>query len=185
MTVTITSSLRVGLVSGTGVTFNAPVVPFITTDDIFIPDNPSESLTDLIDGISGSRLLAVAVINAKTVGNTPLYTVPAGDIVFPTSVIFALTGISGSGDAPQINLGISGNFQEIIDSTRVPTLFDNITTIRDILSISDFTETAGNSGADYKYLVAASPITLRVAVGATYSTYMLKAYVFGLQVEAP
>jgi len=186
MTVTITSSLRVGLVSGTGVKFNAPVVPFITTDDVFLPDNPSESLTEVIDGVSSSRLLGVAAFDATTVGDIPVYAVPAGDVVFPTVVLFALIDIAGTGAIPQISVGYtSPAFSEIIDASRDATMFDGLTEAKQILSISDFTKTASNNGDDYKYISGGNQITIRVGVGATYSTYKLNAYVFGFQVDEP
>ena len=83
MAVTITSSLRVALVSGTNVTFSAPVVPEVTTDDIFNPNNPTQTLTDMLLGISSAKLLSTTTVDATVVGNHTLYTVPAGNIMIP------------------------------------------------------------------------------------------------------
>ena len=51
MAVSISSSIRINLVSGdSSVTINAPVVPSFTTDDIFDANNPSNSLTSVLAG---------------------------------------------------------------------------------------------------------------------------------------
>jgi hypothetical protein len=53
MTVSITSSLKVALVSGTGVTFSAPVVNLISTDDVYNPANPAQTLTAMLSNFVG------------------------------------------------------------------------------------------------------------------------------------
>lgn len=186
MTVQIISSLRVALVSGTGVKFDAPVVvPYVTTDDIYMADNPSETLSDQLAGLSSTSLLATASVDATHVGTTSLYSIPAGYVIYPTMVIFGLTAISGTGATPLIDLGYTGSFKQIIDSSRMSGQFNALTVPSQILSVFDFTKTAGNSGADYKYIPSGNPITLSVETQATYTAYTLKVYLFGLQIQDP
>lgn len=118
MTATITSSLRIGIVAGTGVRIAGPVVPEITTDDIFNADNPTQTLTELIGGLSSTQLVGTATLDGTTIANTTIYTVPANETFIPTSVVFLLTDITGEGVGPAINVGFSGSYQELIDSTR-------------------------------------------------------------------
>lgn len=54
VTATIDSSLRIGVVNGTGVRVNAPVVPSFTTDDVVYTDNFNLTVTDLINGTNGA-----------------------------------------------------------------------------------------------------------------------------------
>lgn len=118
MTVIISSSLPVALVSGTGVDFSAPVVNLISTDDVYNVNNPSESLTDLLSGISSAQLAGSASIDGTTVGNHSLYTVPTGQKFIPTSILFALTDVAGSGVGPVVNSGFTAvSYNDFIDST--------------------------------------------------------------------
>jgi hypothetical protein len=117
MTVSISSSYRIGLVAGTGVTISGPAVPAITTDDIFNPNNPTQTLTQMLAGISSAQLVGSATINALNTGNIALYTVPLGQIMIPTDVVFALTAITGSGDGPAINVGMTAtSYDDLIDN---------------------------------------------------------------------
>lgn len=119
MTVTITSSLRVALVSGTGVTFDAPVVNLISTDDVYDVNSPADTLTDLLSAISSSKLVGSATVNGAVVGNTSVYTVPTGIKFIPTAVVFALTSAVGTGNGPVINVGFTApDYLDFIDSTR-------------------------------------------------------------------
>lgn len=118
MTVSIASSLRVALVSGSGVTFDAPAVQLISTDDVYNPENPAETLTDLLDAISSAKLVGSATVNGAAIGNTAIYTVPAGQKFFPTAVVFALTNVVGSGNGPVISTGFtSALYNDYVDST--------------------------------------------------------------------
>jgi hypothetical protein len=137
-------------VAGTGVSIEAPVVPAITTDDIYNPDAPTQTLTEMLAGISSAKMVGSAVVDATTVGNIPLFTVPIGKIFIPTEVVFALTHISGSGNPPAINLGVSGQYLEFIDSVLNTTY-------------SALTATPFNAGAGY---VPGDTLTL---VGGTHS----------------
>jgi hypothetical protein len=127
MTVSITSSLRIGIVAGTGATISGPSVPAITTDDIFDALSPTQTLTDVIGGISAAKLLGTANIDGTVAGNYPIYTVPAGYSVIPTALVFVLTHIAGSGTSPAINVGYTGSFRELIDSVRNTTYTLNST----------------------------------------------------------
>jgi hypothetical protein len=119
MTVTISSSLRVALVSGTGVSFNASAVPLISTDDVYNPDNPAQTLTDLLGAFATAKLAGTATLDGTTVGNSTAFVVAAGENFIPTSVVFALTDIAGSGNPPAINVGVTGpGFADFIDSSR-------------------------------------------------------------------
>ena len=152
MAVSITTSLHVGLVAGTGVTFSAPVVPDISTDDIYNPDNPNQTLTNMLSGISSEKLLGSVTIDGTETGLTSIYTVPAGKVVIPSRITFALTDISGTGNPPSVNVGwTADNYDDLIDST--------ITSIYDLESATVFA--AGN---DY---VPTDTLTLS---GGTFDT---------------
>lgn len=119
MTVTITSSLRVALVSGTGVTFDAPVVNLISTDDVYDVNSPTDTLTDLLSAISTSKLVGSATVNGAAIGDTSVYTVPIGIKFIPTAIVFALTNAVGTGNGPVVNVGFTApNYLDFIDSTR-------------------------------------------------------------------
>jgi hypothetical protein len=181
MTVEVSSPYRVGLVAGTGVRLNAPPVPAITTDDIYNPDCPTQTLTDFLDTVSLVTMVGEAMINTTIVGTTPIYTVPAEQTFIPTQIVFLLTDIAGSGDAPTVCVGFTTSFRQIIDSSRTATLFDDITRVGQIVSVIDFADTAGHSGADYKYLTGGQTLTVRVDTVATYSTYKLQCLAFGFE----
>lgn len=183
MSVTITSSLRMGLVSGTGVTFNAPVVPSITTDDIYNPDNPSQTLTDLLLGVSSAKLLGSAVIDATATGDHTIFTVPTGDILLPTNIVFLLTEISGSGSPPLIDVGYADPWTDLVDSSTFGegSEFTNLTVVDQILSLTDFVHTGSNSGADFKALAGGNTVSVSVSTAATYDAYTLKVFIFGFE----
>lgn len=181
MTVTITSPYRVGLVAGSGVTISGPAVPSITTDDIFNPDSPSQTLTDMLAGISSAKLIGSANVNAHAIANIPVFNVPVGKVAIPTEVVFALTAITGSGDPPVVNLGFTTPFEEIINGLALT----GITSVGQLLKIDDFVATASDDGLSYQYIPAGSALTLRVATAATYSAYQMMVFVFGFVTTAP
>lgn len=179
MTASITTSYRIGIVAGTGVTTAGPVVPAITTDDIFNPDSPTQTLTDMLNGISSAKLLGSSIVNCTAIGNASLFTVPTGKIMIPTEVIFALTVIGGSGAVPVIHLGYSGAFQEYIDGTLS---FSGFTTVGHLKKVDDLTASTATA---YGWTPAGSTLTLRVATAATYSAYKMMCYVFGYVTTTP
>lgn len=63
MAVIIDSAGRVELVSGAGITINAPVVPNFTSDDIFMATNPSQTLTQALD--NKQTLIGTITANAN------------------------------------------------------------------------------------------------------------------------
>jgi hypothetical protein len=172
-----------GLVSGTGVTFSAPTVPAITTDDIYNPDNPSQTLTDLLLGISSAKLLGSAIIDATATGDTTLFTVSANETFLPTDVVFLLTAISGSGSPPLIDVGYADPWTDLVDSSTFGegSQFTGITAVNQILSFSDFKNTGSNSGADYKALAGGNTVSVSVSTAATYDSYTVKVFVFGFE----
>lgn len=163
MTVSITSSLRVALVSGSGVSFNAPVVQLISTDDVYDPNNPAETLTELLDAISSAKLAGSAVIDGTTAGNTTLYTVPTGEKFIPTSIVFALTNVSGTGEGPAVNVGFTDpNYNDYIDST-----------IGGTYALTDGSFFAGGSGYSIGDVLTLSGGTHTVAATVTLSSLKL------------
>ena len=181
MSVTIASSHTIGLVSGVGVQFDPPMaaVPALTTDDIYSPDNATQTLTDVLETFSVVNMVGVAWVDMTVLGTTPVYTVSAQQTFILTQIIFILTGIAGSGDVPTVCVGFTTSFRQIIDSSRTATLFDDITNVGQIVSVTNFSVTAGHSGADYKYLSGGDTLTVRVDNVATYPTYTLQCLVFG------
>ncbi len=97
MAVTIISSLRIGLVSGTGVSFSAPVVPALTTDNIYNADNPNETLTAMFDGVVTGPMTVGAIpkaINTAELGNSLISEIGstvkiAGVLNYSLGVLFA------------------------------------------------------------------------------------------------
>jgi hypothetical protein len=181
MAVSISSPYPIGLVSGGGVRLNARSVPAITTDDIYDPDNPTQTLTDLFGTLSLVNMVGTVTVDTTILGTTSVYTVPAERTFIPTQIIFLLTDIAGSGEAPTVCVGFTTSFRQIIDSSRTSTLFDDITSVGQIISVIDFADTAGHSGVDYKYLTGGQTLTVRVDNAATYSTYTLQCLAFGFE----
>jgi hypothetical protein len=181
MTVIISSSYLVGLVSGVGIQFDPPMaaVPALTTDDIYDPDYPTQTLTETLDTFSLVNMVGVASVDMTVLGTSPVYTVSAQQTFIPTQIIFVLTDIAGSGDAPTLCVGFTTSFRQIIDSSRTSTLFDEVTNVGQIVSVTNFADTAGHSGADYKYLSGGDTLTVRVDHAATYPTYTLQCLAFG------
>jgi hypothetical protein len=137
----------------------------------------------------GAHLIASATINFKNVGNTALYTVPTGRRLMVTHIYVAMTTIAGSGTNPVMNVGITGSFQEIVDGTNNPNIFNSpvsITTTGQVLPIGNgansFPAISGASGANYQFISAASVLTARVATATTgYTTYTGNVYVMGFE----
>jgi hypothetical protein len=202
MTAEITSSLRLALVAGSGITiqttgefgfggFGLDVYGIdsdlqladsgFTTDDIVNPDNPVQSLTDWSGNVHCVNMVGAAVVDGSFQGNTTIYRVPGGQIFIPTQILFVLTGITGSGAAPELNVGMTGAFNQLIDSSAHPGIFAAIQTLNQIIMIKDFTAV----GTNFRYLIGGEVLTARVRVATTFSTYTLKAFAFGYQFGQP
>jgi hypothetical protein len=171
MTVTLSSSLRIGLVAGTGVSLSGPVVPAITTDDIFNPNAPTQTLTQMLQGISSAQLLGSAIVNGTVLGTTPLFAVPVNQILIPTQIIFTLSAIAGSGAVPVVNVGYTGVFTDFINAKTLT----GITVAGKLLQVTDF----ASAGLNYTVVPSGNELTIKVTTAATYSTYTLIVYVFG------
>jgi len=181
MTVSISSSYPIRLVNGKGVQLDSPPVPSTTTDDVIDARSRIISVTNLLPPLSQATVSMVgsSAINAATAGAYPIYTVPANMTLLPWQIVFVLTAISGSGDGPAISVGLIDPVQQLINSARVPDLFAEIDEVGDLVSVKDFTATAGHSGGDYKYLNGGSVLMAQVDTAATYSTYTLTCMLFG------
>ena len=185
MAVLISSQYQIGLVAGAGARFATPPAPTpaITTDDLYIPNEPTQAVTNYLSDVSMVSMVGSGVIDGTITGEYPLYMVPAGQTLICTGLIFALVDIEGSGDSPQVSvafrLTVQQTFQHIISSGRLPTLFDDINQAGMIVSVNDFTTTAGHSGADFKYVSGGLSLMALVDVAGTYTTYRLECFVFG------
>jgi hypothetical protein len=109
------------LVYGKGVTLSKPPVPSITTDDIYDPDDPTRRLTDLLAGSVGVEMVGTGIIDATVAGPIPVYTVPVRQSFIPTTIMFALTAISGSGDPPAVSVGVTSDARGLVDSSQIST----------------------------------------------------------------
>ena len=97
MTVSITSSLKMGLISGTGVSFSAPVVPALTTDDIYNADNPTQTLTSMFGPMMTGPLIAGVIpkaVDTAELGNSLISEIGttvkvAGVLNYSHGVLFA------------------------------------------------------------------------------------------------
>jgi hypothetical protein len=183
MTVSITSSVRIALVNGVGVTINTPAVPNYTTDDIYNASNPAQTLTQQLNAISGSTLLSTVSIDCTMNALVlPMFTVPAGEKLYVTAIYFALTAIGGSGSQPSLNVGISGNYQEIIDGITNATLFTTpvaISTVGQLVKVTNFPTVSGGSGVDYAAIPSGTAVKVKVTTASTDSTYTVNAFLFG------
>lgn len=137
----------------------------------------------------GVRMVASAVIDCSSVGNTTIYTIPTGRKLLITAIYLVATTITGTGTAPAVNFGMTGTYDEIVDAVANPNLFTSpvaINTTGQVLPLgvgaNAFPAISGGSGADYQYLSAAQVLTARVITATTgYSAFSMTAYVFGME----
>jgi hypothetical protein len=120
MTVNITSSVPIKLVYGKGVQYSASPQPLYTTDEIFAAQNPILSVARLLPLLSQSsvQMVGSGVIDGTVAGAYPIYAVPANQTLIPTSILFKLSAISGSGLPPAVSVGFTGVFHDLVDSAR-------------------------------------------------------------------
>jgi hypothetical protein len=182
MSVTIRNNTKIRVVGGRNVEITGPRVSDINTDDIFNVNNPEQSVTEQLRGVSEELLLATIIMDCTHASIIPLYH-PASDVTaYITLIEFVLTRIDGHGTTPIINVGFTENYQDIIDGTNNPSLFTSpyvINRIGQILPISNFSSIGGNFGADYTYMNYYDTLTAKVMVPATYGVYTLKCNIFG------
>ncbi len=58
-------------------------------------------------------------------------------------------------------------------------MFSDIDMLGQIVQVTDFLGNGNNSGADYVYMTAGQQLFVRVAFASTFTTYTLRAFVFG------
>lgn len=184
MTVFISSSVNIVLVNGIGVTINTPAVANYTTDDVFNPLNPNQTLTQMLNAINSSKLVSSTSVDCTIVANTvPLYVIPTTKKLYITGIYFGLTNISGSGSVPAISVGFTpSTYRDIIDGQTNSTMFVSpvtISTVGQILPVTNFPTVAGASGVDYAFISGGNQLTAYVTSASTYSTYKVQCNVFG------
>lgn len=137
----------------------------------------------------GIKLLGSVDINCASTGNTAVYTVPTGRTAVVTSIVCVLKTVSGAGTVPRVSFGISGNFDQLVDSVANTTLFStpvSAATQGQIVTFGaggfNFNTVAASSGAAYAQFAAASVVTGRVTTATTgFSSYVITAYAFGYE----
>lgn len=179
MTVLVSSTNPVAFVSGKDVRITAPVVPNVTTDDIFLAHEPGQTVTQIVRKLSMVKVVANGRFPATTTGTIPLYTVPAKSSFMLNRMVFALTSISGTGTGPEIDLGYTGSFKQFIDGDLGPNLFAGVDSIGQLVSVRKFSDFGEQSGAYNAVLIAGETLAARLRNPATYSVYELRYWVFG------
>lgn len=183
MSVIITNSVKVSVLSGSGITVTGPKPSGLTTASIFSTDNPKLSTETELAGISDRTFLGSASIDCTIASSIiPLYAAPIIGHTYITLIHFVLSSITGSGAVPSISIGLTGNYQEFIDGITYTTLFSSpysIITPGQILPISNFNSIGSNSGVNYRYLSYGDILTAKISTASTYTKYTVLCNIFG------
>lgn len=148
-----------------------------------------------ISGIfGGEKLLGVGQVNAgsgSATGQTALYEVPTGRTALITRIYFVVNTIAGSPTNDfNINVGFGGAFDEIVDNTNNPTIFNpagyNFDTPNQIMPLgvgdNTFPAISGSSGADYQAMTSGAVLEADVtALDSTATNFTMDVYVMGVE----
>lgn len=147
---------------------------------------------------AGEKLLGVATVQAGLVtgatGQTTIYTVPAGRSAIVTKILVRITnrlqgGGTGSTSAFRMNIGVSPQFDELLDNTNNVTVFNpgaySFSTVGQVmpLGVGDnaFPAICGANGADYQVFTAGAIIRANVTVQAQFDQFDLQLIAFGYE----
>ena len=172
MSVLITSTVKIGIISGNGISISGPSVSNLTTDNIFDTLNTNTSMTTRIDGLSEQLLLGSVLIDATTTTSYPILTVPYATTWYYVSLIeFILMKISGSGTVPYMSVGFTSSNTDIIDNTALSAL----TIAGQILPFDNFPVL----GSNYSRMASGSILYAYAQAISTYTTYSVQCNVYG------
>ncbi|HLT41324.1 MAG TPA: hypothetical protein VKZ95_01360 [Sphingobacteriaceae bacterium] len=113
-----------------------------------------------------------ALIDGKTIGNTPIFTTPAGKRFIPTSCNIRLVTVSGLTLVSTISIGTNPpNYNNILGATLLTELSSVNQVITNVLS-----------GA-YSSIAPSTTVYCRVSIPSTATTYNLMASIVGYYIE--
>lgn len=147
----------------------------------------------VFDGVfAGEKVLGRANVSAGSIsgalGQTALFTVPAGRTAIITKVYVRLTNVTNftSGSLFRMNVGFGASFDELVDNTTNTTIFDpgyNFDTPNQLMPLgvgdNTFPAISGSSGADYQTLNAGTVLQADVTALAGADDYNMEIIVFG------
>ena len=128
------------------------------------------STTDMTTGIIPSLLATTTGIDLKTVATTNLYTVPGGKTLICTEIVLRITSSSGFALPCTLSIGKTAAFNEWL----VATAMTNLGVAGDFRLLSN-----SAAGLVYKTFAATETIALVVTIGATTTTLVATADLFG------
>lgn len=156
-----------------------------------VADNNAVTISGIF---GGEKLLASGQVNAgstSALGQTALYTVPVGRTALITRVYFVINNVAGAPTNDfNINVGFGGAFDEIVDNTNNPTIFNpvgyNFDTANQIMTLgvgdNTFPAISGSSGADYQALTAGAVLQADITVlDSTATDFVMDVYVMGVE----
>jgi len=152
--------------------------------------NNSVTISGIFDG---EKLLGVASgLDATSMADTAIYTVPAGRSAVVTKVMVIITSAvigGGSTSVLRMNIGFTGAlFDEIVDNVNNTTIFDpgyGFDTADQVMPLgygdNAFPAIAGSSGKDYQALTAGAILTASVQTASDFTTLTFRVAAFGYE----
>ena len=152
--------------------------------------NNSVTISGVFDG---EKLLGVASgLDATSIANTAIYTVPAGRSAVVTKILVVIeTAVIGGGSTAilRMNIGFTGAlFDEIVDNVNNTTIFDpgyGFDTANQVMPLgygdNAFPAIAGSSGKDYQALTAGAVLNASVQTASDFTTLNFRVAVFGYE----
>lgn len=168
-----------------------------TTSTITVGGSATLNTKIVFNGVfAGEKLLGRANIQAGLVtgalGQTTIYTVPAGRSAIITKIYVRLVNVlqgagSGSTGAFRMNTGVSPSYTHLVDNTTNTTIFNpasySFSTASQVMPLgvgdNTFPAISGSSGADYHVFAAGSVIRSNVTVQAQFDQFDLEVIMFG------
>lgn len=164
-----------------------------TNDLISLGGTVSNNNEIVFSGVfAGEKILGRADLSAGSssgaLGNTSLYTVPAGRSAIITKVMVRLTNVTNfvDGSLFRLNIGFGASFDEIVDNTTNSTIFNpaySFNTPNQVMPLgvgdNTFPAISGSAGADYQTLTAGAVLQADIAALAGADDYDFEVIVFG------
>lgn len=156
-----------------------------------VAENNKVRVTGLFEG---EKLLGTGQIDTgsgSVVGQTALYNVPVGRTAMITKVYFVINSVTGAPTNDfNVNVGFGGAFDEILDNTNNPSVFNPVGYAFDTalqimpLGVGDntFPAVSGSSGADYQLLTSGDTLSADItALDSTATAFVMDIYVIGVE----
>ena len=153
--------------------------------------NNSVTISGVFDG---EKLLGVATsLDATSMADTLLYTVPAGRSAVVTKILVIIdSAVVGGGSTAtlRMNIGFTGAlFDELVDNVNNTLIFNpagySFDTANQVMPLgygdNAFPAIAGSSGADYQALTAGATLNASVQTASDFTTLTFRVAAFGYE----